>query len=131
MCADCTVSICEGCADRKSGASIGDTVTGRDVKMTDATNTDAVAEISTFHIMDQSPTRREIGTETTGTGADGGKGKLDWCGPYHEVFRSAYLEWKAAHKGHDGFVSAEGVEFMPGTGRQGGRKRKAAGGQYH
>jgi hypothetical protein len=62
---------------------------------------------------------------TAGEAADVTEPRLDWCGPYHEVFRGAYLEWKAASGGKDGFVSAEGVEFKPSTGKKSGRKGKA------
>ena len=100
MCAACTVSICEGCANGKCGVTANNTAAGDDdVVMGDA--------------------------------GDGGAGesvearKLDWCGPYHEVFRGAYLEWKTEGVKASAFTSTGGVEFKAGGGKQGGRKRKA------
>jgi hypothetical protein len=127
MCADCTVSICEGCADQKSGVGIEDATAGKEVEMAEATSTDEVADASTI-VAAAEPTNAggDVVATTAGEEAiSATEHTLDWCGPYHEVFSSAYLEWKAAGGSREGFVSTEGVEFKPSSCKQGGRKRKA------
>jgi hypothetical protein len=129
MCADCTVSICEGCADHKSGVGVVEDVAGRkEVEMTEATSVDEVVVASTVAAAEGTNVDGgDVVTKMAGEGVVAARERaLDWCGPYHEVFRSAYLEWKAAGGGREGFVSMEGVEFKPSTYKQGGRKRKAA-----
>lgn len=101
MCADCTASICEGCADYKCG-----------VALVDAAN--AAAGVS--DVM--------MGGSQEESNGEGSKRKFEWCGPYHEVFRGAYLEWKAANNRED-FTSTDGVEFKLSTYKLGGRKRRA------
>jgi hypothetical protein len=123
MCADCTVSICEGCAERKVG--VEDVAAGKEVEMMEANNTDEVADASTIATAERTNTAGDVVTKMAGMGVDATEGTLDWCGPYHEIFRSAYLEWKAAGGGREGFVSTDGVEFKPSACKQGGRKRKA------
>jgi hypothetical protein len=114
LCADCTVSICEGCADRKCDDGAANDAAGDDVVMATVEETSGEDAIGTTSCVG-----------ATGEAADVTEPRLDWCGPYHEVFRDAYLEWKAAGGGNDGFVSAEGVEFKPSTSKKGGRKGKA------
>lgn len=128
MCADCTVSICEGCADHKSGVGVVEDVAGRkEVEMTEATSVDEVVDVSTVAAAEgTNADSGDIVAEMAGEGVAATERALDWCGPYHEVFRSAYLEWKAAGRGREGFVSTEGVVFKPSTCKPGGRKRKAA-----
>ena len=112
MCAACTVSICEGCADIKSGVSVANGDDGDDVVMAGAGKEGRAEE-------DAGVTT----TEDAGEAADARK--LDWCGPYHEIFRDAYLEWTVAEGARKGFTSSGGVAFKTSTGKQGGRKRKA------
>ena len=100
MCAACTVSICEGCADGKCGVTATNNAAGDD---------DVVMD--------------NAGEGEAGESADARK--LDWYGPYHEVFRRAYLEWKTEGVRTGAFTSTRGVEFKAGGGKQGGRKRKA------
>jgi len=116
LCADCTVSICEGCADRKcdDGAANDAVGDGDDVVMATVEETGGEDVIGTTSCVG-----------ATGEAADVTEPRLNWCGPYHEVFRDAYLEWKAVGGGNDGFVSAECVEFKPKTSKKGGRKGKA------
>jgi hypothetical protein len=122
MCADCTVSICEGCADSKCGVAIADAANAAagkdDVVMADAGEEERGAE---------NFVGREIVAGDAGEAGGGTERKLNWCGPYHEVFRAAYLEWKAEGVKDCGFTSTVGVEFKLSAGKQGGRKRKATG----
>lgn len=113
LCTDCTASICDGCADRKCDDGAASGVAGDDVVV-------ATAKVTSRE--DAIGTTSYVGT--TGEAVDVTEPRLDWCGPYHEVFRGAYLEWKAAIGVKDGFVNAEGVEFKPDTGKKGGRKEK-------
>ena len=127
MCADCTVSICEGCADQKSGGGLGDGLAGEEVEMAEAPSTSEVADARTI-VAAAEPTKGggDVIATTAGEEAiSATEHKLDWCGPYHEIFSSAYLEWKAAGGSRESFVSTEGVEFKPSGCKQGGRKRKA------
>jgi hypothetical protein len=114
LCADCTASICDGCADRKCDDGAANGVAGDDVVVATAKETSGENSIGTTGYVG---TAREA--------ADVTAPRLDWCGPYHEVFRGAYLEWKAATGVKDGFVSAEGVELKSGTRKKGGGTEKA------
>jgi hypothetical protein len=113
LCVDCTVSICEGCADRKCDDGAANDAAGDDAAMVTVEETGGEDAIDTTSCVG-----------AIGEAADVVEPRLDWCGPYHEVFRNAYLEWKAADRGSDGFVSAEGVEFKLSTSRKSGRKGK-------
>jgi hypothetical protein len=125
MCADCTVSICEGCADRKCTVSVENDADGGDVEMAECNTGAEEAGAETFAAPEGAAAGGDVAIAEAGETVNSAERKLDWCGPYHEIFRSAYLEWKAADGGRDGFVSAEGVEFKASTGKTGGRKRKA------
>jgi hypothetical protein len=114
LCTDCTASICDGCADQKCDDGAASGVAGDDVVVATAKETSGEDAIGTTSYVG-----------TTGEAVDVTEPRLDWCGPYHEVFRGAHLEWKAAIEVKDGFVSAEGVEFKSGTSKKGGRKEKA------
>ena len=114
LCADCTVSICEGCADRKCDDGTANDAAGDDLMMATVEETGGEDAIGTTSCVGAS-----------GKTAGIAEPRLGWCGPYHEVFRKAYLEWKAAGGDNDCFVSIEGVEFKPRTSKKGGRKGKA------
>ena len=103
MCAACTVSICERCADTKCGFADADAAKGA------AEDDDVVME----------------GAADGKAAEDGKSRKLDWGGPYHEAFRGAYHEWKAGGGKEGAFASTGGVEFKASGGKPGGRKRKA------
>jgi hypothetical protein len=114
LCADCAASICDRCADRKCDDGAANDAARDDVVIATAKETGGEDAIGTTSCV-----------KTTREAADVTEPRLDWCGPYHEIFRGAYLEWKTAIGVKDGFVSAEGVEFKSGTGKKGGRKGKA------
>jgi hypothetical protein len=126
MCADCTVSICEGCADRKCGVGVENDADREDVAMAEGNTGGEDADAETFAAAESATAGGHVAITEAGEAVDAAQRRLDWCGPYHEIFRSAYLEWKAVGGGRDDFVSAEGVEFKASTGKMGGRKRKAS-----
>jgi hypothetical protein len=124
MCADCTVSICEGCADDKCGVApanaanaaawVSDVMIGGSEEESNGEGSRKVTLVPGY----------DASTREDGYTGEGSKRKFEWCGPYHETFRGAYLEWKATNDKGD-FTSTDGVEFKLSTCKLGGRKRKA------
>lgn len=125
MCTKCTVSICQPCADGKCATA--------KVK-----SSGEEADVGEVNLGEQGNSRKAKSVQP-GEGVEEGTSteerKFDWCGPAHDVFEQAYLEWKeeSPKEGEnktadDGsFWSKHGVRFYPGQGKQGGRKKKEEG----